>query len=434
MSILKQEQLLRLAWQIVDQLEAEGHEAYLVGGYVRDQLLGRSIKDIDIATSARPEVVLALFRRVEPTGLQHGTCTVIVEGQPFEVTTFRSEAGYTDHRRPDEVRFIRDLREDLSRRDFTMNAMAMSRAGELIDPFGGASDLEGGILRTVGDPNERFGEDALRMLRCIRFAAEYGLMIEPRTWQALLTLAPRIASIAAERIRAELERIIEGQAPARGMAHLSASRLLVHVKLKLPESLTHCEQILEDGQLDGWVDESEPAIRWARLFLAARLSAAEAVSLMRRLTFPNRKSQAIARLIAIYRELETELAEHESANRTGEQLQQGHIQLQRAWKLLVIRCGVEAADLLLRLLSSQVQLLAGWSTLLEHGEGWLRQMPITSSAELAIKGDQLLEAGLTPGPALGRLITELVSAVALGELPNDQQILLMESLRRQSGR
>jgi tRNA nucleotidyltransferase (CCA-adding enzyme) len=153
---------------IVRALENAGYRAYLVGGCVRDRWLGRPLNDIDIATSAKPEAVMELFGRTLPTGLQHGTVTVMEGGRPFEVTTFRRESGYSDGRRPDEVAFVDDLNEDLARRDFTFNAMAFSSEGELIDPYGGQDALRAGVVDCVGDAAERFGEDALRMVRAIR--------------------------------------------------------------------------------------------------------------------------------------------------------------------------------------------------------------------------------------------------------------------------
>ena len=169
-----------------------------------------------------------------PTGLQHGTVTVLIAQGTYEVTTFRKEAAYEGFRRPASVEYISDLTEDLKRRDFTMNAMAMDGAACCMDPFGGQEDLAAGVLRCVGVAEERFGEDALRMLRCIRFASTYGLEIEASTWQALLANAPLLRHIAMERVRSELQRMVEGPAPARAVRLLLASGLLAHLKKQLP--------------------------------------------------------------------------------------------------------------------------------------------------------------------------------------------------------
>lgn len=179
----------RGASYVLAKLTEAGYQAYLVGGCVQDAVLDRPIKDIDIATSALPEQVIACFPRTAPTGLQHGTVTVILQQGTYEVTTFRQEAEYEGFRRPTSVAYISDLMEDLKRRDFTMNAMAMNREGEVIDPFAGQKDLAIGVLRCVGKAEERFGEDALRMLRCIRFTSTYELQVEESTWLALLAQA-----------------------------------------------------------------------------------------------------------------------------------------------------------------------------------------------------------------------------------------------------
>jgi tRNA nucleotidyltransferase (CCA-adding enzyme) len=164
---------IKSALPIVKRLREHHFEAFFVGGAVRDSILGLSIKDVDIATSARPEQVLALFERCIPTGLQHGTITVIIDGLAYEVTTFRQESAYEAHRKPESVRYITELDGDLLRRDFTMNAMALAEDGELYDPYGGVQDLQRKTLRSVGDPDARCQEDALRMLRAVRFIGVY---------------------------------------------------------------------------------------------------------------------------------------------------------------------------------------------------------------------------------------------------------------------
>ncbi len=198
---------------VLTVLRARGYGAYLVGGCVRDMLLGVRPQDWDVCTSALPEQVLALFPDSRPTGLKHGTVTVRVRSRQVEVTTFRKEGGYTDHRRPDNVTFVSDLREDLSRRDFTINAMALTPEGLLVDPFGGAEDLRGRCIRCVGEPERRFEEDALRMFRALRFAARLGFVIQEETWAALREKAPLAACLAPERVRDELEKLLLSPRP-----------------------------------------------------------------------------------------------------------------------------------------------------------------------------------------------------------------------------
>lgn len=197
----------------LDVLRRSGFAAYPVGGCVRDTLLGRTPGDWDVATSARPEQTQALFPRTVPTGIAHGTVTVLIEGAALEVTTFRREAGYGDGRHPDRVSFDVGLREDLARRDFTVNAMAFGPEGEVIDPFGGQADLSGRLIRAVGQPERRFSEDALRILRAVRFAAQLGFSLEEATARAMEACAPGLSHISAERITAELEKTLLSPAP-----------------------------------------------------------------------------------------------------------------------------------------------------------------------------------------------------------------------------
>lgn len=211
------------AKRILTELNNSGFEAYLVGGSVRDALMNRPIHDFDITTSALPDEIMQVFSgcKVIPTGLKHGTVTVHCEGEPFEITTFRADGNYSDSRRPDSVRFIASLEEDLARRDFTMNAIAMTAEGRIIDPFGGASDIENRIIRCVGEPEKRFTEDALRILRAVRFASKLGFEIESSTALMIHRLCGRLDYIAKERIREELDGILCGKYCACAMLDFS---------------------------------------------------------------------------------------------------------------------------------------------------------------------------------------------------------------------
>ena len=201
------------ARHILQMLNGAGHEAYLVGGCVRDLLRGVEPHDWDVCTSALPEETERCFagQRVIGTGLKHGTVTVLVEGEPFEITTYRTEGPYSDSRRPDFVRFVANLEEDLARRDFTMNAIAMDLEGDLCDPYGGADDIKTGLIRCVGGPDQRFQEDGLRVMRALRFAAVFGYEIEERTAQAIHENRAMLDRVAAERINTELCKLLVGK-------------------------------------------------------------------------------------------------------------------------------------------------------------------------------------------------------------------------------
>lgn len=199
---------------IIETLQKNGYEAYAVGGCVRDMLNGDTPHDFDITTSAEPEAVISLFEKTVPTGIKHGTVTVIINGVPNEVTTYRTDGEYRDHRRPDSVIFVKSLREDLARRDFTVNAMAYNKNDGLKDFFGGKQDIQNRILRAVGEPERRFYEDALRILRLFRFSSVLGFNIEENTLKAALEYAPTLKSVSAERIYSELLKTLCGKNPA----------------------------------------------------------------------------------------------------------------------------------------------------------------------------------------------------------------------------
>jgi tRNA nucleotidyltransferase (CCA-adding enzyme) len=195
------------ATEVINIIEQAGFEAFIVGGAVRDYYLKKENNDVDIATSALPNEIQEIFNHTIDVGIEHGTVIVLDCGEPIEVTTFRTESTYSDHRRPDAVHFVRSLTEDLKRRDFTMNAMALNKDGDFIDYYSGRKDIDNRIIRAVGNPDERFREDALRMIRAIRFAAQLGFSIEPVTFQAVLQQSSSISFIAMERIQVEFSKI-----------------------------------------------------------------------------------------------------------------------------------------------------------------------------------------------------------------------------------
>ncbi len=197
----------------INRLSQNGYEAYLVGGYVRNSLMGLATTDCDITTSATPDEVIKIFSdlKVIETGLKHGTVTVIINGTPLEITTFRIDENYKDNRHPESVTFTKSIGEDLARRDFTVNALAYSNQSGVIDRFGGLEDITSGIIRAVGDPNERFNEDALRIMRAIRFAAVLGFKIEPKTKEAIFKNKELLLKVSSERVFSELVKLICGQ-------------------------------------------------------------------------------------------------------------------------------------------------------------------------------------------------------------------------------
>lgn len=409
------------AMSIVGQLTEHGFEAYLVGGCVRDKQLSRPIKDYDIATSARPEQVQKLFARTIPTGLQHGTVTVMIGKEPYEVTTFRKESEYESYRRPTEVEYIDNLLEDLERRDFTMNAMAINRNGELVDPFGGLQDMQQGILRCVGNPLERFGEDALRIFRCLRFAAEYRLAIEPATWQGLLQQIDLLQHIAMERVRAELERMLEGRHPEEALRLLIASRALSRVKEELLIAGIHR---LEQAPVLSSLTAPEP--RYACLYIRLGVAADQVKDDMRKLTFANQRMESVARIVGAHAFLRAELAQG-----TGEA---------DAWKLAVLRAGLQAAEALAAVYAADEHCLSDYAPINRESlqerwrteaTRWMEEMPVKEMKELAVTGKELMaELQMKAGPWVGTVLSQLLQLTALRQLPNERTALLQEAKAR----
>ena len=245
---------------LLDTLHAAGYAAYAVGGCVRDSLLGRTAHDWDLCTSALPQQVMELFGAEQciPTGLQHGTVTIKYGGQLYETTTFRTEGSYTDGRHPDAVQFVPDVREDLARRDFTINAMAYNAAEGLVDPFGGQKDLQNGLLRVVGEPQQRFTEDALRILRLYRFAARFGFALDAATARAARQLAPHLDCISAERIQEELAKLLAAPQPG---AYLEPAVLAVVLPELTPAALEAAKPVVDACP----AGEENLPVRWAAL-------------------------------------------------------------------------------------------------------------------------------------------------------------------------
>ena len=265
---------------LLDALHAAGYAAYAVGGCVRDSLLGRTAHDWDLCTSALPQQVMELFGAEQciPTGLQHGTVTIKYGGQLYETTTFRTEGSYTDGRHPDAVQFVPDVREDLARRDFTINAMAYNAAEGLVDPFGGQADLQNGLLRAVGEPQQRFTEDALRILRLYRFAARFGFALDAATARAARQLAPHLDCISAERIQEELAKLLAAPQPG---AYLEPAVLAVVLPELTPAALEAAKPVVDACP----AGEENLPVRWAALLGA--LGEADTRRVLKRLRCSN---------------------------------------------------------------------------------------------------------------------------------------------------
>jgi len=422
---------------LLARLESAGYQGWAVGGCVRDTLRGAVPSDWDVTTDARPERVMALFgERAIPTGLKHGTVTVCAGETHVEVTTFRRDGTYSDHRRPDAVQFSSSLEEDLARRDLTVNAMAMDLRGHICDPFGGQEDLSRRVLRCVGDPLRRLDEDALRIMRTLRFAAVLGFTIEPDTSAALHRRAPLLADIAAERILVEMNKLLTGE--------YMASVLLAYpdvLGVFLPELLPcvgfdqrnvhHCYDVWSHSVYAASAIAPDAVLRWAMLlhdigkpdcftvdehgtghFYGHPARSAElAEAICRRLRMDKKSAQRIVTLVRWHdRDIpRTEKAVARAARQLGEDTLRQLLAVKRADN------------------RAQSPLCRGRAADIDRAEAILDDLLARQSCfslrELAVRGNDLTALGLR-GPAVGEALQKLLDAVMDGSVPNERPALL----------
>jgi tRNA nucleotidyltransferase (CCA-adding enzyme) len=374
---------------ILQRIEAAGYEAYFVGGCVRDVLLGLPIHDVDIATSAYPQEVKSIFNRTVDTGIQHGTVMVLDHGTGYEVTTFRTESTYQDFRRPDQVTFVRSLKEDQLRRDFTINALAARHDGEIIDNFDGLADLDAHVLRAVGNAQDRFHEDALRMMRAVRFESQLGFTLEKDTARALADNAPLLKHIAVERIAAEFIRLLRGINRTAGLNSMVAAGLnefCPQLQGRKAELTTLAQ--MDDRQL------TDDASAWTLLVSVLDVPA---VRFMKAWKQPNDLTGIVDRATKLVPGILADQADNAALFNAGPD-------------------AVSAAITATTYLAPTTD-----------ATQWRKRyaaLPIHSAKELALTGQMLMDAGMQPGPAVGRLLANARNAVIAGTLPNDATVLL----------
>ena len=395
---------------LLDTLHAAGYAAYAVGGCVRDSLLGRTAHDWDLCTSALPQQVMELFGTEQciPTGLQHGTVTIKYGGQLYETTTFRTEGSYTDGRHPDEVRFVPDVREDLARRDFTINAMAYNEAEGLVDPFGGQKDLQNGLLRAVGEPQQRFTEDALRILRLYRFAARFGFALDAATARAARQLAPHLDCISAERIQEELAKLLAAPQPG---TYLEPAVLAVVLPELTPESLTAAKSVVDACPAG---EETLP-VRWAALLGALGETATRRV--LKRLRCSNACIEETAVLVreAAGQGVCRSFSEEKASAHPGD------IHIRR----LLGRYGLRTVERLCALCAALHPQNAPDCALAAQRARQLEADGVCCRvSQLAVNGRDLMAAGIPAGPALRRVLEALRDGVIRAEYPNEKPALL----------
>jgi len=425
---------------VLSVLEATGHRAYVVGGAVRDLLLGRVPHDWDVATSATPGRVVDLFPKAVLTGEDFGTVTVLVAGEPVEVTTFRADGCYTDGRRPDSVVYARTIEADLSRRDFTVNAMAVDLRGEIVDPFGGRLDLLARCIRCVGNPAERFAEDHLRMLRAVRLAAELGFRIDKATQEAIVSNSRLIARVSPERVRAELDRLLVADQPGDWLNTLAVYWLLSFVVPELLENVGveqnvyHRYTVWEHLLRTVDVVPAVLHLRLAALFhdIAKRRTLTETETgrhfyshevmgaemtrdIMRRLRYPTALTDQVCNLVRhhmalVGREKRSDASLRRLARRAGVENLADLVTLWRADTKATGRYAVAwtkaEQDLADRVLSLTVE------------------PPVVKEAGLAVTGHDVLAAGVPQGPEVGKVLAALLEEVLDEPDRNDRDYLL----------
>ena len=432
-------QLPEKVGRIIGTLQEHGYEAYAVGGCIRDSILGREPEDWDITTSAMPEETKALFDKTFDTGIQHGTITVLLEKEGFEVTTYRIDGKYEDSRHPKEVTFTRNLREDLLRRDFTINAMAYNETDGLVDIFGGLEDLEAGMIRCVGDAKERFKEDALRILRGVRFAAQLGFDIEEDTRQGMKELAWTLQNISAERIQVELVKMITSKRPemVREAYELGMTRIVLpefdqlmttgqetpHHMYSVGEHTLHAmkniraDKILRLAML--LHDMGKPALKTvdeagvAHFKKHALESERIAGTVLRRLKFDNDTIRKVTRLVR-YHDLRmpaTAKSVRRAMNQIGEELFPYYMEVRRA-------------DVLAQSMYQREEKIENLDQIEELYRQIVEDGDCVSLKDLAVTGRDLIASGMKPGKEIGEKLEELLKLVIEDPKLNTKEELL----------
>ena len=376
-------QQLRAAVPVLERINQAGFEVYFVGGCVRDTLLQRPLHDVDLATSAYPQEIKQIFPQTIDTGIEHGTVTVIYQKKAYEITTFRTESGYQDYRRPDKVEFVRSLKEDLKRRDFTINALAMNAQGEIIDLFAGMADLQQRQIRAVGVAADRFHEDALRMLRAVRFQAQLNFTIEKQTLAGIKTNAALLSHIATERIREEFIKLMEGSNRQAGLISLYQTQLYRFC----PGLATYdFPKILQfaAGQI------TDEATVWSFLAYLGQLKRAQVRPFLRQWKVANNNIKLVQAAIEL-------LDNYQGSN----------------WQLYIAGQAATAT-------AAQVLRLTCQQELAEQLIEQYQDLPLKSPHQLAINGQQIMQVlNLSPGPQIGQYLKQIQQAIVAGQLVND---------------
>lgn len=378
------------AMPVLRTLEDAGFEAYFVGGSVRDVLLHRHVHDVDITTSAYPEEVKELFDKSIDTGIKHGTVTVLYGGESYEITTFRTESGYQDFRRPDHVTFVQNLDEDLKRRDFTINALAMDMHGDIVDLFNGIEDLKNHIIRAVGNPEKRFHEDALRMMRAVRFMSQLEFKLEEKTEQAIKDNHELLKKISVERIREEFVKM--------GLGPFSRQAFQIFLDTQLSEDVPDFagkKDLLQVYPQLKFSPTMETSL-WAIIIILLKVSNENIGKFMRDWKNSNAMTEKVEQIIKMF----DLIADHVPTD----------YELFEAGEDIIINT-IDVADILGQPVSSEALV-----------DRYLA-LPIKTPSELAVDGRFLIKRGMRPGAQLGRTLNQIRKKVVACEIENSEEAI-----------
>ncbi|MBQ6877327.1 MAG: HD domain-containing protein [Oscillospiraceae bacterium] len=427
------------AEKVISMLENSGFEAYAVGGCVRDSLLGKKPTDYDVATSAKPEEMKEVFKNehVIETGIKHGTLTVLVEGKPIETTTFRIDKDYSDNRHPAKVEFTSSLEKDLARRDFTVNALAFGKKTGIIDVFGGISDLEHGIIRAVGNPDTRFGEDALRIMRALRFSSVLGFEIEEKTAASILKNRKLLKNVSSERVFSELTKLLCGKNAAKVLLEHAEVIFEVIPELSMLKGFEqrHFRHHLDAFEHTAVVLKSvppEPVLRLAALFhdISKPLCITVDSSGTGHFYGHAQKSAEIAETV-----LKRLKADSETIKTVCELVKRHEDRFEpepKAVKRLLGKIGPELFEKLLLLMEAD-EMGKREEFRLPHSEfekfrkikmEIIEKNECFSFKNLAVNGADLISIGFKPGPKMGKILETLLGKVIEGEVPNEKEKLI----------
>lgn len=384
--------IFKKALPIIERIEEAGFEAYFVGGSVRDALLKKDINDVDIATSAFPAEIKQLFHKTIDVGIEHGTVMVLWDGESYEITTFRTESAYQDFRRPDKVEFVRSLEEDLKRRDFTVNALAMNKRGQIMDYFKGQKDLNDHVIKAVGSPQERFHEDALRMMRAVRFVSQLGFTMEQSTKDAIKEHHALLGKISIERISIEFMKLLQGKGRSKGLELFIQTGLYAYC----PGLEDHKENLQQFAQFEG--ELSTRLAAWTMLIHYLAIPTPEVIKFLKLWKCSNKEMQEVQLAVKTLRARLTHPYTAVELYHSG----------------LPIALEVENA-------LEQLQFPANKKQVKEYYE----KLPIKEKKDIQITGNDILAAvDAKPGKWLGQLLEEIELLIITGDLANNSTEIL----------